>query len=770
MDVDAGAPLPATAGSFQGQSSAPDGEMSTPRFRHCLRHGLTTLAFAALSAMLHDPASPARAQAAAQQPAMNEQAAIRVEAPSVVVDAIVTDKKGRPVSGLTAEDFKLSEEDVPQKIVTFEPPREEAAAPSAEQAAEGTAVEPNLESAAHESLSRRFITLVIDLGDLRPGGIKTARDALTRYVQTVLPAGDYVALYWIDASLHLAQPFTQDKQQIVEAVEKFGRRGPAGHFTAAQRLQTQEEVQDLFSSIVGMQAASSHADLAGPCQQPGNHWKCLNFGTLTQFLQTQNNFQARAVFVALRAIAEAYARLPGRKNVIVLSEGFPDSLETRPEMAAVVDAANRSNVAFYFLDPAGLAAGSGAESASIEQSYDQKAITAAMIGPNLQELTGLNKFDWMSGIGWDLKGGEFSYIASATGGFAIRNQNDLLPGLRRIDRDSREFYTLVYQPTNTTYDGAFRQIKVEVLKPGLHVRHRAGYWAIPPGQETMMTPAAAQLLAGITSGSLHPAFAPTVNAALLLASDGSLAAPVRVSLPTESVKFEKDPKHDQYRTGITLVLVGRGKDRSILGVHQRFLSLDLDKKQWEEFRKKDTLDIQARLSLSKLEPLSVEALLQFSNGTVAVREQPLELTAAQGPGPHLTSILLSNRIEPANGPVDPEDPLRGPNYQLYLPPEPRFAVTDKLTAILGLVDIPLHPLTRRPDLRLTFQIKAGGVKVASLPAQEIRALRNRPKNDLIVLKQFDLQGLRPGKYTFEVDAEDRINQSTSTQTTEFEVD
>ena len=744
--------------------------MSTPRFRHALRYGLSALAFAALSAVLHAPASLARAQATTQQPALNEPARIRVEAPSVVVDAIVTDKKGRAVSGLTAQDFKVSEEDVPQKIVSFEPPREEAAAPPAEQAAEKTAVKPGLESEARESVSRRFITLVVDLGDLRPASIKTARDALARYVETVLPADDYVALYWIDESLHLAQPFTQDKEQIVEAVEKFGRRGPAGHFTAAERLQTQEEVQDLFSSIVGMQAAATHADLTGPCQQPANHWRCLQFGTLTQFLQTQNNFQARAVFVALRAIAEAYARLPGRKNVVVLSEGFPNSPETQPEMAAVIDAANRSNVAFYFVDPAGLAAGNSAESASIEQSTDQKAITLAMVGPNLQELTGLDKFDWAQGIGGDVKGAEFSHIASATGGFAIKNQNDVLPGLQRIDRDSREFYTLVYQPTNTTYDGSFRQIKVEVLKPGVRVRHRAGYWAIPPGQEAMMTPAAAQLLAGIGSGSLHPAFAPKVNAALLLAPDGSLAAPVRVSLPTESVKFEKDPKQDQYRAGVTLVLVGRGRDRSIVSVHQRFLSLELDKKQWEEFRKKDTLDIQARLSLSKLEPLSVQALLQFSNGTVAMKEQPIELAAASGAGPHLTSVLLSNRIEPASEPADPADPLRGPNYQLYIPPQPSFGTTDKLTAILGLLDIPLHPLTHQPDLRLTFRIKAGGVRVASPPPQEIHTLLSRPRDDLIVLKQFDLKGLRPGKYTLEVDAEDRIGHSTTSQTTEFEID
>lgn len=693
-----------------------------------------------------------------------QEARIKVEAPSVVVDVIVTDRKGRHASGLTADDFRIYEESIPQKIVTFVPPVEEAAAAGAEQTSKGATAKQGVDRAARESPDRRFVTLVMDLGDLQPAGVKTAREALARYVQTVLPADDYVALYWIDESLHLAQPFTRDKQQIAEAVERFGRRGPAGRFTALQRLQTQEEAQDLFRKIVGIQAATTQADLSAPCAQRGNHWKCIEFGTLMSFLETQNRLQARAVFVALRAIAEAYWNLPGRKNVVVLSEGFPDSLETRPEMAAVIDAANRSNVAFYFVDPAGLMAQSGAE-----QTFNQQMYTLALAGPDV-DATGSNKFDWLRRIGWDVKGAEFSYIASATGAFVIKNQNDLLPGLRRIDRDSREFYTLVYQPTDKTYDGSFRRIKLEVLKPGLRVRHRAGYWAIPPGLEVMMTPAAAQLVAGVTSGTLRPAFAPKVNSALLLALDGSLAAPVRVSLPTESVKFEKHPKQDRYRAGITLVLIGRGRDRNLVGVHQRFLSLDLDKKQWEDFRKKDTLDIQARLTLPKLEPLSVEAILQFSNGTVAMGTQPIELAAASGAGPHLTSVLLSNRIEPTSGPADPSDPLRGQNFQLYLPSQRRFSSAEKLTVYFGVLNVPLDPATHRPRLRLSLAIKSAGNAVMTLPSEEVQALPSGSQNRLLVLKQFDLKGLRPGNYTFEVTSEDQVTHGMASQSAEFVIE
>ena len=55
--------------------------------------------------------------------AMTPQAGVlRVEARSVLVDVIVTDKKGHAVTDLTADDFKVYDNNVPQKIVTFVPP------------------------------------------------------------------------------------------------------------------------------------------------------------------------------------------------------------------------------------------------------------------------------------------------------------------------------------------------------------------------------------------------------------------------------------------------------------------------------------------------------------------------------------------------------------------------------------------------------------------------------------------------------------------------
>jgi hypothetical protein len=71
--------------------------------------------------------------------------------------------------------------------------------------------------------------------------------------------------------------------------------------------------------------------------------------TMRAYLTMENMFQARAVLAALRAICFAYRDMPGRKNVVLFSEGFLYSADARPDMEAVADAANRANVSIYVL-------------------------------------------------------------------------------------------------------------------------------------------------------------------------------------------------------------------------------------------------------------------------------------------------------------------------------------------------------------------------------------------------------------------------------------
>jgi VWFA-related protein len=717
--------------------------------------------------------APAQQQTTRQNPENTGQlpqaGVIKVEAPSVVVDVIVTDKKGRHVPGLKAEDFAVYENNVPQKIVTFVPPLPAetpaggapSTAPYNVPAASGeqgrnkphAPAEPTGVAAqqAFDLAKVRFITLVMDIGDLQPANVKRAGDAAVDYVRKIVAPEDFIAVYWIDHSLHLALPFTGDKLRAVQAVRKVTTRAPSAHMTSQARLATQQQIEELMAQTRANMRRTGARNAAGDRE----------LATLLKFLWTQSTMQARTVFLAMRAIAEAYRDLPGRKNVVVFSEGFMHSPEAKPEMAAVIDAANRSNVAFYIVDAAGLSAEFGAESGQRPMSVSDEVLQAALWGAEGEFATGLSEFDWIRHVGQDIQYDDLGQVAQATGGFYVKRQNDLLNGLSLADRDLREFYTLVYQPTNKTYDGSFRKIKVELLPKGYRVRHRMGYWAIPPGEETMMTPAVAQLLAALASGSLHPTFAPEVNATLLLAPDGKLAAPVRVSMAGNLVSFTKDG--ELHRASFTLLLAARDARGRLASIHQRFLNLALDEKQWKEFVG-ETLDISGRLAIPELEPLRVQAILQFSNGAVAMGEREIAIPTPAS-GPKLTSLLLSDRIEPAHGTADPSDPLRGENFQLYLPAQPRFSAAGELSLYFGILGAPPDTASQRPRFRVSYAVKGAANVVMSLPAEEVRP--SGAPDRVLVLKQFDPKALPPGNYTLEVTVEDLAHRTMCSQDADF---
>ncbi len=80
----------------------------------------------------------------------------------------------------------------------------------------------------------------------------------------------------------------------------------------------------------------------------------------------------------------------------------------------------------------------------------------------------------------NLTGGGSQELADASGGFSVRNTNDLGAGIDRIAEESR-VYLLGFYPPEGKSEREWRKLKVEVKRPGLTVRARRGYTLRPPG-------------------------------------------------------------------------------------------------------------------------------------------------------------------------------------------------------------------------------------------------------------------------------------------------
>jgi hypothetical protein len=147
----------------------------------------------------------------------------------------------------------------------------------------------------------------------------------------------------------------------------------------------------------------------------------------------------------------------GRKSVILVSGGLVQDGHLDGFRRVVVES-RRANAALYFLDARGLTA-----APTSMQADSGTRIDFNDLGSTLAE--GHERSEGSEGL------------AADTGGFSVRNENDLKGGIARIARESASYYLLGYAPTNKRADARFRKIEVKVAREGVKLRARRGYYA-----------------------------------------------------------------------------------------------------------------------------------------------------------------------------------------------------------------------------------------------------------------------------------------------------
>jgi hypothetical protein len=169
----------------------------------------------------------------------------------------------------------------------------------------------------------------------------------------------------------------------------------------------------------------------------------------------------------LEAVARHLAGVPGRKNLVWISSGFPfdfrafgpptsNSREVMSvETARAARALNDADIAVYVVDARGLVGAFATEPSARQQTF-------STLSTVLTPIEGLRQF------------------AQLTGGDAFFNTNDIGAAITRAVEDSRLTYVIGYYTDQDEWDGKFRKIGVKVRRDGVDVRHRAGYFAIPP--------------------------------------------------------------------------------------------------------------------------------------------------------------------------------------------------------------------------------------------------------------------------------------------------
>ena len=359
----------------------------------------------------------------------------------VVVDVVVTDREGVPVTGLTAADFEVSEDGRAQTVASFE----EIGAPSAATdsgPASSTAREAVPAIAPRPS---RLHVVALDDVNLTPSKMSRAKAAVAAFLRA-LPPDDAVLLVPTSSGEGKLSSSAESREDLVEMLRGL----PAGYLPdlSPDRMTDYEammvyvlrdpEMEERVRRRISVRAASglSVAAIAG------NTWM-------------RAESRIRTTLRTLDRVIGTVAAEKGRKSIVLVSEGFV--LAPRSEdFRQVTQAAMRANAVFYFLDARQMVLGAS------EYPVDSNSLGSNQVAIALADQAG------------DVAGAEA--LAEDTGGFSIRNSNDLAGGLRRIAAESRAYYLVAYDPTKEP-DGKYRKIRVRVKRKDVRVRARKGYYA-----------------------------------------------------------------------------------------------------------------------------------------------------------------------------------------------------------------------------------------------------------------------------------------------------
>jgi VWFA-related protein len=394
------------------------------------------------------------------------------QAEVILVDVVVLDGEGRPVRGLTREDFTVLEDGRPQPVIGFEARDLGAAAPGVVPAAPAGA------ATAPAGRGRTLALVVDDLG-ISPLTVTTVKQAVQRWLETQADPRDEVTLVTSSGDLWWSDTAGSGKGDLLAVLDRAqGRKRPhvGGHMSEweAHRI-------DMYESATGAreESAGPPTAQAGPPTGPtpsGGFGPGNLFGRVAaRWAETRSCFgncrglvrqrareiedarvrRTRAVFGAVERLSKAMSGARGRKTIVVFSDGIMHDPHIDADSRAA-DAAQLGNTAVSYVNTRGLAADSsfGLDQMAVPKPGDM----GLMLSERAAESAGTE------------------FIAHETGGSVVSNTNDLAGGLGRVIDESSAYYLLGYEPPKTP-DGKWHDLKVKVSRPGLTVRARRRYFA-----------------------------------------------------------------------------------------------------------------------------------------------------------------------------------------------------------------------------------------------------------------------------------------------------
>lgn len=354
---------------------------------------------------------------------------LEVDTRLVVQTVSITGKDGKPIEGLTADDFSLSEDGVPQSIRVFEFEKlDDSIIPLSNTGAvfgrtPGRPLVPDSIAPAppgdNRYRDRRLLALYFDMPAMGDAERFRALGAAQTFIEKQMTAADLVAIFtYSDGAVRVRRDFTPDRAALLEIV--------AALFNG-------EDLNDTQSDF-GQDAGE------------------FNIFTIDRQLS------------ALQTAVQMLGRISEKKSLIYFAGGLNlQGTDNQAQFRSTLNAARRASVSVYPVDARGLLAMAPMGDASRPSPGGIGMYTGATAASTLR--------------GFQRSQDGLYTLAADTGGKALLDYNDLSLGIVAAQRATASYYILGYRPTNTVRDGKLRRVKIALKERSANLTYREAYYA-----------------------------------------------------------------------------------------------------------------------------------------------------------------------------------------------------------------------------------------------------------------------------------------------------
>jgi VWFA-related protein len=386
----------------------------------------------------------------------------------VEVPVTVVDSSGNSVRGLTAANFKLLDNGKERPITSFDMVDFGPTGPMAPGA-------PKLALAKMNPAARRNFMLLFDLANASPRSLSRAQDSARQFVAKAVQPRDLVGVGTIDADhgFRLLTAFTTDREMVATAISNpsaFRSNDPLQLSNETRLATLDTSIPDLSGGAAAQGRQDRASEAAADAKESMARTQKMNEDYVRGKIQKQVGYLGQLA-KTLRAVA-------GRKQIVLLSEGFDPTLVTGRDARDSATSAKENETIMsgqaYMVDNDQRFGNTTSQSIVQAMANYFRGSDVVLHAIDIQGVRVQN--DIQSGARINSNAG-LALLADPTGGTVFQNSNDMTGNFDRMLKAQEMVYILAFQAP-TQKPGQFHNLSVKLVNvPGsAKVSSRAGYY------------------------------------------------------------------------------------------------------------------------------------------------------------------------------------------------------------------------------------------------------------------------------------------------------